>query len=84
VASPFFRGDFKICSGTAGEKGLGLARTVERVAAETNAFVGGAISTGEDVAKAFEQGADAVGAASAVVGSEDPCAALADLASGFP
>jgi heptaprenylglyceryl phosphate synthase len=78
VASPLFRIDFKIYSGTAGEKGLDLARTVERVAAETNAFVGGAVSTGEDVAKAFEQGADAV------VGSEDPCAALADLASGFP
>jgi len=50
----------------------------------TNAFVGGGISTGEDVALAFEQGADAVGAASAVVEADDPYGALTDLASGFP
>ncbi len=42
------------------------------------------VETGEDVARAFEQRADAVGAASAVVKAENPYAALTDLASGFP
>jgi triosephosphate isomerase len=58
--------------------------TIEDVNPRTRAFVGGGISTGEDVALAFEQGADAVGAASAVVGAEDREAKLRDLASGFP
>lgn len=57
---------------------------VAETAPRTNAFVGGGISTGEDVASAFEQGADAVGAASAVVTADDPYAVLTDLASGFP
>jgi len=57
---------------------------VETVAPGTNAFVGGGITTGDDVAKAFDQGADAVGAASAVVNADDPYAVLTDLASGVP
>lgn len=57
---------------------------VEDAAPDTNVFVGGGISTSEDVAAAFDLGADAVGAASAVVSASDPSEVLSDLASGFP
>ena len=57
---------------------------VRETAPDANVFVGGGIATGADVAKAFEQGADAVGAASAIVGADDPYETLTDLASGFP
>ena len=50
----------------------------------TNVFVGGGISSGDDVAAAFELGADAVGAASAIVSASDPYDVLTELAGGFP
>jgi triosephosphate isomerase len=58
--------------------------TIGEVNPRTKVFLGGGISTGADVARAFEQGADAVGAASAVVGADDPEPVLRDLASGVP
>lgn len=61
-----------------------FASMVGEAAPETNVFVGGGISTGEHVARAFELGADAVGAASAVVTADEPSAVLSDLASGVP
>ncbi len=57
---------------------------VDEVNPRTNVFVGGGISTGDDIRLAFEQGADAVGAASAVIGADDRYAVLSELASGFP
>ena len=57
---------------------------VREVTEHTHVFVGGGISSSDDVAKAFELGADAVGAASAVVGADDPYETLIDLATGFP
>lgn len=66
------------------ERVRGFVDMVADVAPEANVFVGGGISTGEDVAAAFDLGADAVGAASAVVSADDPYAVLTDLASGVP
>jgi len=50
----------------------------------TRVLVGGGISTPEDVALAFEQGADATGAASAVSLAEDPESLLREIAAAFP
>jgi len=57
---------------------------VNEVNAQTKVFAGGGISSEDDVRLAFEQGADAVGAASAVIGADDRYAVLSELASGFP
>ena len=57
---------------------------VDEVNPRTKVFVGGGISSGDDVQLAFEQGADAVGAASAVIGADDRYAVLSELTSGFP
>jgi triosephosphate isomerase len=57
---------------------------VDGVSPETHTFVGGGIDGGDDVARAFELGVDATGAASAVAGADDREAVLRDLASGFP
>ncbi|WP_318568740.1 triose-phosphate isomerase [Salinigranum marinum] len=50
----------------------------------TRVLVGGGISTAEDVRLAFEQGADATGAASAVSLATDPEGLLREIAAAFP
>jgi triosephosphate isomerase len=50
----------------------------------TRVLVGGGISTAEDVRLAFEQGADATGAASAVSLAADPEGLLREIAAAFP
>lgn len=50
----------------------------------TKVLVGGGISTPEDVRLAFEQGADATGAASAVSLADDPASLLRSIASVLP
>lgn len=50
----------------------------------TRVLVGGGISTAEDVRLAFEQGADATGAASAVSLATDPDGLLREIAAAFP
>ena len=133
VTYPHLLLNFKLYAGTAGEDGLALARTGERVAAAadrtvaaapqtpdlrliaertalsvgaqsvdavdpgrgngrisleavaagavgdgTRLLVGGGISTSEDVRRAFELGADVVGASSAFLEADDRRAWLAD------
>ena len=51
----------------------------DEVCPETKVLVGGGIATAEDVRLAFEQGADAAGAASAVSLADDPEALLRDI-----
>lgn len=53
--------------------------TVADVSPETSVLVGGGISGADDVERALELGADAAGAASAVVGAEDRRAWLTDV-----
>ncbi|MFW5956359.1 MAG: triose-phosphate isomerase [Halorhabdus sp.] len=50
----------------------------------TKVLVGGGISTPEDVRLAFEQGADATGAASAVSLADDPASLLRSIADAMP
>jgi len=57
---------------------------VERENPRTQVLVGGGISTPEDVRLAFEQGAPAAGAASAVSLAEDPESLLREIADVFP
>lgn len=60
---------------------------VEMVEAEnprTKVLVGGGISTPDDVKRAFEQGADATGAASAISLADDPESLLRDIAAVVP
>jgi triosephosphate isomerase len=58
--------------------------TVDDVSPATRVVVGGGISTAEDVRLAFEQGADAAGAASAVSLADDRESLLRDIAAVFP
>ena len=53
-------------------------------APETRMFVGGGIRTAADVARAFECGVDATGAASAAVGADDREAWLRSIATAVP
>jgi triosephosphate isomerase len=53
------------------------------VSRRTKVLVGGGISTAEDVRLAFEQGADATGAASAISLADDPEARLRSIAEVF-
>ncbi|THE63922.1 triose-phosphate isomerase [Salinadaptatus halalkaliphilus] len=73
----------------------GLLRTeparLERVVAmvddenpRTSVFVGGGIRTAADVARAFEYGADATGAASALLEADDRAAWLRSIATAVP
>lgn len=57
--------------------------TIEAVNPRTKVLVGGGISTAEDVRLAFEQGADATGAASAISLADDPEARLRSIARVF-
>lgn len=57
---------------------------VEEVNSRTNVFVGGGISTPEDVAAGFDLGVDATGAASAVIQAEDRHEFLSGIAAAFP
>jgi triosephosphate isomerase len=50
----------------------------------TKVLVGGGIKTADDVRKAFEQGADATGAASAISLADDPEARLREIAAVLP
>lgn len=64
-----------------------VERFVDEMEAEnprTKVLVGGGVSTAEDVRIAFEQGADATGAASAVSLADDPEALLRDIARVLP
>lgn len=56
---------------------------IDEVNPRTKVFVGGGISTAEDVRLAFEQGADATGAASAISLADDPEARLRSIAEVF-
>lgn len=51
---------------------------------EVRVLLGGGISTAEDVARAFELGADAAGAASAALGADDREAWLRGVGNAFP
>lgn len=57
--------------------------TVEAENPRTKVLLGGGISTGDDVARAFELGADAAGAASAAVEADDRRAWLEAVAGAF-
>lgn len=57
---------------------------VDEVNPRTNVFVGGGIGSPGDVEAGFDLGVNAVGAASAVVGADDPEEFLRDIASAFP
>lgn len=57
---------------------------VDATSPQTCVNVGGGISTPEDVRLAFEQGADATGAASAICLADEPEALLRDIAEAFP
>jgi len=57
---------------------------VDEVNLRSKVFVGGGIGTPEDVEAGFDLGVDAVGAASAVVGADDPYDLLSHIASVFP
>lgn len=64
-----------------------VERFVETVAAEnprTKVLVGGGITDPEDVARGFELGADAAGAASAALGADDREAWLRGIAGAMP
>jgi triosephosphate isomerase len=56
---------------------------VRRENARTNVLVGGGIGSAEDVRLAFEQGADATGAASAVALADDPESLLVEIGDVF-
>lgn len=60
-----------------------FVRTIDDVNPRTAVLVGGGISTVDDVRRAFEQGADAAGAASAVSLADDPEARLRSIAEAF-
>jgi triosephosphate isomerase len=60
-----------------------FVRTIDEVNPRTAVLVGGGISTVDDVRKAFEQGADATGAASAISLADDPEARLRSIAEAF-
>lgn len=57
---------------------------VAAVDPEVRVFVGGGIATPDDVAAAFELGADATGAAAAFVGADDPAGWLRSVAERVP
>ena len=63
-----------------------IAEFVEAIEAEgdTRVFVGGGVRTGEDVARAFDLGVDATGAASAAIAAEDRDAWLREIARAVP
>ena len=60
-----------------------FVQTIDDVNPRTAVLVGGGISTVEDVRLAFEQGADAAGAASAISLADDPEARLRSIAEAF-
>lgn len=60
-----------------------FVRTVRRENARTKVLVGGGIGSAEDVRLAFEQGADATGAASAVALADDPESLLVEIGDVF-
>lgn len=60
-----------------------FVRTIDDINPRTAVLVGGGISTVEDVQLAFEQGADATGAASAISLADDPEARLRSIAEAF-
>lgn len=57
---------------------------VEGESPDTRVLVGGGISSADDVERAFELGADASGAASAVSLADDPESLLREIAAAFP
>lgn len=59
-------------------------KMVKKESPQTRVLVGGGISTPEDVRLAFEQGAHAAGAASAVSLADDPASLLREIAGVFP
>ncbi|MFD1563399.1 triose-phosphate isomerase [Haloarchaeobius amylolyticus] len=61
-----------------------FVETVADEAAETRTFVGGGIRTAEDVARAFDCGVDATGAASAAIEADDREAWLRSIATAVP
>lgn len=60
-----------------------FVETIDEVNPRTTVLVGGGISTADDVVAAFEQGADATGAASAVSMADDPESLLRSIADVF-
>lgn len=60
-----------------------FVQTIDDVNPRTAVLVGGGISTVDDVRRAFEQGADATGAASAISLADDPEARLRSIAEAF-
>lgn len=60
-----------------------FVKMVDDANPRTTVLVGGGISTVEDVCLAFEQGADATGAASAISLADDPEARLRSIAGAF-
>lgn len=60
-----------------------FVRTIDETNPRTTVVVGGGISTADDVRAAFEQGADATGAASAVSLADDPESVLQSIADVF-
>ncbi|MBB6645106.1 triose-phosphate isomerase [Halobellus ruber] len=60
-----------------------FVRAIDEVNPRTAVLVGGGISTVDDVRKAFEQGADAAGAASAISLADDPEPRLRSIAEAF-
>ena len=61
-----------------------FVEAVGDVAPETRTFVGGGVRTAEDVARAFDCGVDATGAASAAVEADDREAWLRSIATAVP
>jgi triosephosphate isomerase len=60
-----------------------FVRTIDDVNPRTAVLVGGGISTVDDVRRAFEQGVDATGAASAISLADNPEARLRSIAEAF-
>lgn len=60
-----------------------FVQTIDDVNPRTAVLVGGGISTVDDVRRAFEQGADATGAASAISLADDPEARLRSIGEAF-
>ncbi|MHC3439887.1 triose-phosphate isomerase [Natrialbaceae archaeon A-gly3] len=62
----------------------GFVEAIEEAKGDTRVFVGGGVRTGEDVARAFELGVDATGAASAALEAEDRDVWLREIADAVP